>query len=145
MKAVDDALASGKSFEEVAKEYSEDEASKDSGGVLGVIDKNSSLDSAFLEAALALEEGESTKEWIKSTDKTFGYFLIQNNASTQATLEAKYVDTDPYESLIQQHDGTIAGNAIWENANKLGVDFNGNEDLETIIKNFYAVEEGSDE
>ena len=71
MKAVDDALASG-TFADAAIAHSEDDSSAPDGGNLGIIDKNaSSLDAAFLEASLALKEGE-TSDWIRS--ENFGYF-----------------------------------------------------------------------
>ena len=56
MNAVDAAFKDGKSFADVAIEFSEDTSTASSGGDLGVIDKNSSaLDTNFLEASLALQ------------------------------------------------------------------------------------------
>lgn len=142
MKAVDDAFAAGKEFGEIATEFSEDTSTASTGGKLGIIDKNSSLDNAFLEAALALQDGEMTSDWIKSTRNDYGYFKIINNASTMATLENAYLDTNPYLELVQTNDATLANKALWAKAQELGVDFNGNEEIEKVIKDYFASEEG---
>lgn len=142
MKAVDDAFAAGKEFGEIASEFSEDTSTASTGGKLGIIDKNSSLDTAFLEAALALQDGEMTSDWIKSTRTDYGYFKIINNASTMATLENAYLNTNPYLELVQTNDATLANKALWAKAQELGVDFNGNEEIEKVIKDYFAVEEG---
>lgn len=141
MKAVDDALASGKEFGVVASEFSEDSTTASNGGKLGVIDKNSSLDTSFLEAALSLQDGE-TSDWIKSAVDDFGYFRIINNASTQATLENMYLDSDPYLELVQTNDASLGNSAIWAKAQELGIDFKENADIEKEIKDYYAPEEG---
>jgi len=132
MKAVDDALAGGDDFATVAAAHSEDTSTATSGGNLGVIDKNtSSLDSTFLSTSLSLSEGE-TSGWVKSS--SFGYFKIYCTASTPETLAANNSSTDPYVSLVQKYDTTLENVAIWEKAQSLGLDFHGNDDLETTIK-----------
>jgi len=137
MDAVDAALNSGTDFATVATDKSEDTSTASSGGVLGVIDKNaSSLDSTFLEAALALNEGE-TSGWVKSS--SFGYFKIMCTAATPETLAALNTDSDPYLSLVQNYDTTLENLAIYAKAQELGVDFHGNEELETAIKNSLGI------
>jgi len=142
MDAVDAALKES-TFAEVAAKYSEDSSTASSGGVLGVIDKNTSnLDSAFLEAALALNEGE-VSDWVYS--ENFGYFRIYCTASTAETLEANNADSDPYLSLVSNFDTSLRETAIWAKASELGVDFKGNEDLEDIIKEYYGASDESTE
>ena len=142
MDAVDQSLAAGTSFADTASKYSEDTSTSTKGGDLGVIDKNSSnLDSTFLSAALALKEGE-VSDWVKSD--SFGYFKIMATAAIQDTLEANNADSDPYVSLVQNYDTTLAGKAIWEKAQEYGVDFNGNDDLEKQIKTSLGVADDSD-
>ena len=132
MDAVDEFLLSGKTFAEAAAEFSEDSSTAESGGVLGVIDTNTtSLDNAFFEASMALNEGE-VSEWVHSTN--FGYFKIMCNASTQETLEANYTEEDPYEALTTTYDTTLSSLAIWEKAEELGIDFKGDANLESLIK-----------
>lgn len=142
MRAVDEALASG-TFADAAIAYSEDDSSAPNGGVLGVIDKNAaSLDSAFLEAALALKEGE-TSDWVRS--ENFGYFRIMCTAATPETLEANNPDNDPYLQLVQTYDTSLEANAIWTKANELGIDFKGNDELEAQVKSLLGIIEESDE
>ena len=132
MQAVDDALAAGTDFAEVAKQYSEDSSTAASGGVLGTIDVNTtSLDTAFQDAALALDEGE-VSDWVYSAN--FGYFRIRNNASTAESLVALQEEsgTDPYQDLIYSYDMTANSQALWERAQELGLTFN--EDLEGMLK-----------
>lgn len=136
MKAVDDALASG-TFADAAIAHSEDDSSAPNGGRLGIIDKNASnLDAAFLEASLALKEGE-TSDWVRS--ENFGYFRIMCTAATPETLEANNTDQDPYLQLVETYDTTLQSNAIWAKAQELGVDFKGNTDLEAEIKNSLGI------
>lgn len=143
MKTVDDALAGGSDFATVASAHSEDTSTATNGGDLGVIDKNtSSLDSTFLTASLALEEGE-TCDWVKSS--SFGYFKIMCTAATPETLAANNTSSDPYVALVQKYDTTLENKAIWEKAQSLGIDFHGNDDLEKLIKTSLGVTDETDE
>ena len=139
MDAVDAALKEGKSFSDAAIEFSEDTSTASTGGDLGVIDKNSSaLDTNFLEASLALKEGE-VSEWVRSD--SFGYFKIMVTASTPETLEANNPSSDPYVSLVQDYDTTLENTAIWEKASELGIDFSGNEKVEAAVKKYFNITE----
>lgn len=144
MQAVDDALDSGTSFADAAVSYSEDTSTSADGGKFGVIDKNASnIDSAFLETALSLKEGE-VSDWVYSS--SFGYFKITCTAAAADTLEAEYADadTDPYEELVNNYDSGILNTALWQKAVELGIDFNGNDDLETTLKTYMGIDDGSD-
>jgi len=139
MKAVDDAFAAGDDFATVAQNFSEDTSTASTGGVLGVIDTNTTtLDSAFQEAALALSEGE-VSDWVHSD--TFGYFKIRCDAATAESVEAAYTDSDPYDELTQNYDTVLRSTALWEKAEGLGMDFKGNTELEEAIKNAYGMNE----
>ena len=142
MKAVDDELAAGDDFATVASKHSEDTSTSVNGGVLGVIDKNTStLDAAFLEASLALNEGEVSK-WVRSSN--FGYFKIIANATTQAKLEEVAGD-NPYLTLVQNYDTTLSNQALWAKAEELGIDFKGNDELENSIKKAMGIKTESEE
>ncbi len=137
MDAVDAALASG-TFADAAIAHSEDTSTASAGGVLGVIDVNStSLDSAFLEAALALGEGE-VSDWVYS--ESFGYFKIMVTACTQETLEANNTDTDPYAQLVSNYDTTLTGIAVWQKAQEYGVSYSNADELEQTIKDALGIE-----
>lgn len=143
MDAVDEELKNGTDFATVATDHSEDTSTASSGGNLGVIDKNtSSLDTTFLTTSLALKEGE-VSDWVRSD--SFGYFKIMCTAATQSTLENNNKDSDPYLSLVQNYDTTLENTAIWEQAQTLGVDFKGNDDIEKAIKTAFNVTDDSDD
>ncbi len=140
MQAVDDALNAGTDFSEVATTYSEDTSTADSGGELGTIDANTtSLDSAFLEAALALDEGE-VSDWVYSS--SYGWFRIKNNASTADSLAAWTTSdgTNVYYSLVTSYDTSIAAEAIWQRAESLGMDFKDNPELENQLRTYLGLE-----
>ena len=78
-------LKAGKSFAEVADEYTEDPSGKAKGGDLGVIDANTPFDPNFLKAALALKPGEVTPTPVKSQ---YGYHLIKIDSTSAAPSPA---------------------------------------------------------
>lgn len=144
MKAVDDALNSGTDFAEAAKQFSEDTSTAPDGGVLGTVDnKVNSLDIAFLQAALALNEGE-VSDWVHSED--FGYFRIKCNAATPETLEALDTSADPYSDLVNSYDTTLTTLAMWEKMQEMGYDFHGDAELEkNMLEAFGQGQEESEE
>lgn len=90
MDAVDEMLKSGKTFAETAKAHSEDPSTSKYGGVLGLVYKDtSSIDEAFLKAALELKEGE-TSNWVHSD--SFGYFKIHCNAASDESVKKAYTE-----------------------------------------------------
>ena len=78
-------LKAGKSFVDVANEYTEDPSGKGKGGDLGIIDANTQFDPAFLKAALALKPGEVTPTPVKSV---YGYHLIKIDDTSAAPTPA---------------------------------------------------------
>ena len=139
MAAVDEAFANGTDFADVAIEFSEDSSTAPSGGVLGTVDnKTTTLDTAFLNAALSLQEGEIS-DWVYS--ENFGYFRIKNNASTLESLEALAESgTDPYEDLTTSYDTVLINRAIWEKGQELGITF-ADEELEGKMKEYLGISE----
>lgn len=129
--AVDEALKT-KSFAEVATEYSED-TSASNGGSLGFMDKNTSFVPEFLEAALALNEGE-VSQWVKTT---YGYHLIKVDSTSTDTLKTY---DDFYANLIK-FDNSIQVRAVWEKAKELNIDFNGNDELKQQLLEYLGIEE----
>ena len=86
----DEMLKSGKTFAETAKAHSEDPSTSKYGGVLGLVYKDtSSIDEAFLKAALELKEGE-TSNWVHSD--SFGYFKIHCNAASDESVKKAYTE-----------------------------------------------------
>lgn len=76
-------LKAGKSFQEVANQYTEDPSGKGNGGDLKLIDATTQFDPNFLHAALALKPGQVTPTPVKSS---YGYHLIKIDSSSAAPL-----------------------------------------------------------
>lgn len=146
MDAVDAAFAAGDDFATVAKNFSEDASTAETGGVLGTIDnKVTTLDEDFLKAALALKEGE-VSDWVHSAN--FGYFRIKNNASTYGSLVAfekeqnqtEVLDTDPILSLTNGYDVNLPTRALFDAAEKVGFDFGENTEIYEAIRAYYGID-----
>ncbi len=76
-------LEEGKSFEEVAKEYSEDKATSSNGGHLGTFNKGEmtkKFNKEFEEATISLKVDEYTKKAIQSS---YGYHIIYKEAEKE--------------------------------------------------------------
>ncbi len=95
-------LNDGESFEDLAKEFSEDEGTAVNGGNLGFFNKNSELEDPFVEAAMTLDIDGYTKEPIKTT---YGYHIILK------TDEKEKVELDEIKDEIIE---TIMDNKILE-------------------------------
>lgn len=74
-------IENGEDFAVLAKEFSVD-GSKEQGGSLGLMDRNSQFVEPFLEAALELESNEIS-EWVKSD---YGFHLITVDTSDKETI-----------------------------------------------------------
>ena len=89
IKEIYEKLADGKTFEEIAKEYSEDTATAKDGGRVGTFNKEEmtkQFNKEFEDAAIALKVGEYTKKAVKST---YGYHIIYKDAEKEKpTMDA---------------------------------------------------------
>jgi len=85
-------LNAGEKFEDLAKEYSTDTATKDKGGELGEVDIDSNYVEAFKKAALLLDEGEISDP----VQTSYGYHIIQ------ATKVAKKKDAKNYDEMKKE-------------------------------------------
>lgn len=82
-----------KNFSEIAKEYSEDSATKDSGGKLGTFSKEEMIEkfnNEFEEAAQNLKVNEYTKKVVKSS---YGYHIIYKTEQKDKPALDKVKDT----------------------------------------------------
>lgn len=85
-------------FEILAKENSDDEGTKEKGGDLGYIDKESPLVEEFIEAAYKLETGSYTKEPVKTE---YGYHIIYKTEEREKpALET--IKTDVEDKVLQE-------------------------------------------
>ncbi len=132
LQAVKDALAGGMSFTDAVKEFSEDSQTNQKGGLLGYMDKDTEYQAKFLEAALALTEGQ-TSAWITTT---YGYHLIKMEVSSLEELKKN----DQFYYAILNANSKLSTKILWENAQALNINFHGNTELEAAIKKFLGVE-----
>jgi len=73
------AIKSGTPFADVAKQYSEDDATKATGGELGVIDaSNTAASPQTIDALFKLKAGESSEPIIISYDSGYAFEIIKN-------------------------------------------------------------------
>lgn len=135
MDAIDQALADGEDFAEVAKEYSDDGSASD-GGNLGYVDSDSSLVTEFKEAALAAEKGVVT-DWVQTE---YGYHkILVTETDKEALMENEDIRNDIY-AAIEKANPDLNAQIIWETGQELGVEFaNGN--VENAIKSYLGIED----
>ena len=144
MKVVEEALASGTDFSDVAYEHSEDPGSGQSGGSLGLYDKNSvsSFVKPFAEAAMELKSGE-TSEWVASE---FGQHLIYFESDDKEVINTQY--NEELMQFIFEAYPEYMGNQLIEISKENGLKFTDNELEKTvldIINPKAKVEEDTDE
>lgn len=126
--AVEEALAANTDFATIATEHSDD-TSAEAGGLLGFMDANTSFVAEFLEAALALEEGQMT-EWVKTE---YGYHIILCD-STNLDVLTDETNKSSFMDGIVAYDTYLIPRSLWEKAETLGVTFASEEDKANFIK-----------
>lgn len=131
IKTIEEALADGKKFEEVATNYSDDTETAQNGGSIGVVDSNSSLVPPFLEAMLSLEASE-TSGWV---DTQFGKHLIYVE---ETDFEKLLKDATYFGELTEEYNEEV-GQALWNVTKNLDIEFH-NSDVENRIKNLLGID-----
>lgn len=144
MDAVKAALAEGKDFGEVAKEYSDDALSAEKDGYLGYSDKNSQWVKPFLDESLKLNKGESSSEWVKvstADSQSYSGFHLVKVLETDADtiLEDSEVKQQIY-TQIKTKDTEMLNKLIWDKSQELGVTF-ATPELEKAVKDAYSKSE----
>lgn len=90
-------LKNGEDFEELAKKYSDDEGTKEDGGLFADFTKEG-VDSAFWKASYKLENEKYTEEPVKSS---FGYHVILKVSSNEKPKLDDVID-DIKDTLVQE-------------------------------------------
>lgn len=143
VKKVEEALASGTSFEDVAKEYSDDTTSAAEGGSIGYVDSESSLVKPFLEEALDLDKDE-VSDWVKvNTDDSGsyeGWHIIKVTETDKTKLEEdEDIREGIYQAIAKEYE-SIGYEVIWQAAKKLEIEFP-DESIKTRIMDYMGIEE----
>lgn len=134
LDGVDAAIAEGKDFAEIAKEYSDD-GSASSGGNLGYMDSDTNFVTEFKEAALAAEKGVVT-DWVKTT---YGYHRILVTEDDKAALMADESLRDGIHGAIETANPNLNAQIIWETGQNLNVEF-ANENIEKALKAYLGID-----
>ncbi len=131
-----------KTFEDLAKEYSSDEATSEDGGDLGYINKDTlSTDyDGFTDAAYELKDGEYTKEAVQTS---LGYHVILRVESKEKAELDEIKDTikDTLATDLISNDATVTINALQALRKEYGmeiVDSELNKQYNTYIQNALA-------
>lgn len=90
-------LNNGEKFDDLIKEYSDDEGSKDNNGLVENFTKDGVV-SEFWDASIELKDGEYTKEPVKSE---YGYHVIYR-VSQKEKAKLKDVKDDIKEKLVEE-------------------------------------------
>lgn len=119
-------LDSGKSFDEIAKEYSEDTATASKGGKLGTFTKEeitSQFNSVFENEVIKLKEKEYTKKAVKTS---YGYHIIyKESQKDKPALETiKQTIIDNLIKDVESNDEKMQYKALIELRKKYGLEFN---------------------
>ena len=97
-KEVIEKLNNGSKFEDLVKEYSEDDATKDNKGSLGKVN-DGDYDDAVIDAAKELEVGKYTASPVKSS---YGYHIIYKEAQDEKKELTDEVKTSITETIAKQ-------------------------------------------
>lgn len=80
IKTIRDKYKTGAKFDDLVKQYSQDQSTKDRNGDLGVLFDGAPYDGALVDAALALKQGEVTE---KPVVTPLGYYLIEARSTDE--------------------------------------------------------------
>lgn len=141
VKKVEEALASGTSFEDVAKEFSDDSSSAN-GGSIGYADSDSGLVTEFKDKALSLGKGE-VSEWVKVSSTNYqGWHMIkvvESDVNELMKTEDEAVKNSIYKAIMTANEN-LNRTIIWEASKKLNVEF-ANDDVKKQLMDYMDIEE----
>ena len=134
-------LDSGKSFDEIAKEYSEDTATASKGGKLGTFTKGeitSQFNNDFENEVIKLKEKEYAKKAIKTS---YGYHIIykESQKDKPALETVKQTIIDNLIKDVESNDEKMQYKALIELRKKYGLEFNDEdikEQYDTAVNNW---------
>ena len=118
-------LKNGESFDDLAKEYSDDTSNKDKGGDLGYFNTGDMLEE-FEKAAFALKKGKYTTTPVKTK---YGYHIIlKTDEKEKPSLEDKKEEIiDTLASEAKSNDAALSINALVELRKEYGMNIEDDE------------------
>ncbi len=129
IKEIYEKLDAGEKFADVAKEYSEDTATKKDGGKIGTFSKQEMIDKfndEFEEAATNLKVGSYTKKTVKSS---YGYHIIYKDEQKDKPKLEEVKDTilDKLADELLEDDTKAEYKAMIKLREDYGLEFNDDE------------------
>lgn len=143
VKKVEDALAAGTSFADVAKENSDD-SSASVGGLIGYSDSDSQLVEEFKEKALSLKKDE-VSDWVKVASTNYqGWHKIlvletDKDAIIKYEDENDTVKNQIYSTIMNANEN-LDKKIIWEKSKELEVTY-ANDEIKKQLMEYMSIEE----
>lgn len=143
VKKVEDAFKNGKTFEEIAKEFSDD-SSATMGGLIGYVDEDSSLVEEFKKTAMGLKKGE-VSDWVKVASTNYqGWHKIvvletEKDAIVKYEDENEMVKNGVYQAIMNANTN-LQMDIVWEKSKELDVTF-ANDDVKKQLMDYMKVKE----
>lgn len=140
VKEVEEALKKGDKFEDVAKKYSDDTASKAEGGYLGYMDSDTQFVQSFKDAAVKLKKGE-VSPWVKESNQNYnGWHMIKVDETDKTEIgKNEKVKTSLYTAIANANPD-ITNKFLWETAKTLNIKY-ANDDIKKQIMDIMNVKE----
>lgn len=143
VKKVEEALKSGKSFADVAKEYSDDSSST-IGGLIGYADEDSSLVEDFKKTALSLKKDE-VSDWVKVASTNYqGWHKIIVLETDKDAIVKYEDDTDTVKNQIYQAimnaNTDLSKKIVWEKSKDVNIVY-GNDDIKKQLMDYMGIKE----
>lgn len=141
VKKVEDALAAGTAFADVAKEYSDD-ASASQGGLVGYADSDSALVEDFKNTALELEKNV-VSDWVKVASTNYqGWhkiIVLEDAKDAIVGYDDENVKNGIYSAIMNANEN-LDKKIIWEKSQDLKIEF-GNDDIKKQLMDYMQIEE----
>jgi len=120
-KAVITKLKKGEKFEDLAKEYSDDEATKEKGGSLGEINKGTYESDEFDKEAFSLKVGDYSKKPVKTT-KGYEVIYVKEEKDKKPLKDVKEDIIETLRDEKLEEDATLQVTGITELRKEYGVE-----------------------
>lgn len=141
VKSVEDAFAAGTSFEDIAKEYSDD-SSAALGGLVGYVDSDSGLVEDFKTTALGLEKG-TVSDWVKVASTNYqGWhkiIVLENEQDAIVDYDNETVKNGVYQAIMTANEN-LDKKIIWEKSVDLNVTY-ANDDIKKQLMDYMGIKE----
>ena len=134
-ETIESKLKSGDSFKSLAKKYSKDTATKDSGGRLTPFDNTAKLSKAFKKATFSLNNGQYTKTPVKTK---YGYQIIKMvDKPTKGTYKDHTNDLENQITDKKMNDASVVKKVVSKVLRKGNVNIQ-DPDLKNILANYMS-------